>query len=133
MKPQEIDHIAIAVKELQPAIDLYTQILGASVEHRELVESDGIEEVLLKVSDTFIQLLCPTTANSPVQKYIDKHGEGLHHMGLRVENCEEALKDAIAAGATSIDSNPRPGSRGTTVAFLHPKSTFGVLIELVQP
>ncbi len=133
MKPQEIDHIAIAVKDLESAINFYTQILGASIEHREFVESDGIEEVLLKVSDTYIQLLCPTTAASPVAKYIEKRGEGLHHMGLRVNNCEEALRDAVAAGATSIDAHPRPGSRGTTVAFLHPKSTFGVLIELVQP
>ncbi len=132
MKPQEIDHIAIAVKDLESAITFYTQILGAAIEHREFVESDGIEEVLLKVSDTYIQLLCPTTPTSPVAKYIEKRGEGLHHMGLRVDNCEEALRDAIDAGATSIDTHPRPGSRGTTVAFLHPKSTFGVLIELVQ-
>ncbi|SHE62086.1 methylmalonyl-CoA epimerase [Ferrithrix thermotolerans DSM 19514] len=133
MKPQEIDHIAIAVRDLDSALELYTKILGGEIEHREFVQSDGIEEVLLRVSDTYIQLLCPTTTTSPVAKYIDKHGEGLHHIGLRVDDCAQALADSLEAGATGIDAKPRPGSRNTLVAFLHPKSTHGVLIELVQP
>jgi len=117
----EIDHIAIAVNAF-----------GATVDHREVVESDGVEEALLKVAESYIQLLTPTRPDSPVAKAIEKRGEGLHHIGYRVNNCAEALAAMIAAGATAIDKAPRPGSRGTTVAFMHPKGSFGTLIELVQ-
>ena len=97
-----------------------------------MVESDGVEEVLMKVAESYIQLLTPTNPDSPVAKAIEKRGEGLHHIGYRVDNCAEALASMIAAGATAIDKEPRPGSRGTTVAFMHPKGSFGTLIELVQ-
>ena len=128
----EIDHIAIAVKDLEAAIDYYARAFGAEVEHREVVESDGVEEALLKVAESYIQLLTPTTPDSPVAKAIEKRGEGLHHIGYRVNDAAEALASMIAAGATPIDKAPRPGSRGTTVAFIHPKGSFGTLIELVQ-
>ena len=128
----EIDHIAIAVKDLEAAIAYYQNALGATVDHREVVESDGVEEALLKVAESYIQLLTPTRPDSPVAKAIEKRGEGLHHIGYRVNNCAEALAAMIAAGATAIDKAPRPGSRGTTVAFMHPKGSFGTLIELVQ-
>ena len=128
----EIDHIAIAVKDLEAAIAYYQNAFGATVDHREVVESDGVEEVLLKVAESYIQLLTPTRPDSPVAKAIEKRGEGLHHIGYRVNNCAEALAAMIAAGATAIDKAPRPGSRGTTVAFMHPKGSFGTLIELVQ-
>ena len=128
----EIDHIAIAVKDLEAAIAYYQNAFGATVDHREVVESDGVEEVLLKVAESYIQLLTPTRPDSPVAKAIEKRGEGLHHIGYRVNNCAEALAAMIAAGATPIDKAPRPGSRGTTVAFMHPKGSFGTLIELVQ-
>ena len=97
-----------------------------------MVESDGVEEALLKVAESYVQLLTPTRDDSPVAKAIDKRGEGLHHVGYRVADCAEALASMIAAGATPIDKAPRPGSRGTTVAFIHPKGSFGTLIELVQ-
>ena len=128
----EIDHIAIAVKDLEAAITYYQNAFGATVDHREVVESDGVEEALLKVAESYIQLLTPTRPDSPVAKAIEKRGEGLHHIGYRVNNCAEALASMIAAGATAIDKAPRPGSRGTTVAFMHPKGSFGTLIELVQ-
>ncbi len=128
----EIDHVAIAVKDLEAAVDYYQRAFGATVEHREVVESDGVEEALLKVAESYIQLLTPTRDDSPVAKAIEKRGEGLHHVGYRVADCGVALQSMLDAGATAIDKAPRPGSRGTTVAFIHPKGSFGTLIELVQ-
>jgi methylmalonyl-CoA epimerase len=128
----EIDHVAIAVSDLEAAIDYYARAFGATVEHREVVESDGVEEALLRVAESYIQLVTPTRDSSPVAKAIEKRGEGLHHIGYRVADCGEALASMVAAGATPIDKAPRPGSRGTTVAFIHPKGSFGTLIELVQ-
>jgi methylmalonyl-CoA epimerase len=128
----EIDHVAIAVNDLEAAIAYYQQAFGATVDHREVVESDGVEEALLKVAESYIQLLTPTRPDSPVAKSLEKRGEGLHHIGYRVDNCAEALAKMVAAGATPLDKAPRPGSRGTTVAFIHPKGSFGTLIELVQ-
>jgi methylmalonyl-CoA/ethylmalonyl-CoA epimerase len=128
----EIDHVAIAVNDLEAAIAYYRDVYGAVVDHREVVESDGVEEALLKVADSYIQLLTPTRADSPVAKYLEKKGEGLHHIGYRVADCAVALEAVKAAGGKVIDQAPRPGSRGTTVAFIHPKTTFGTLVELVQ-
>lgn len=128
----EIDHVAIAVHDIEAAISYYQRAFGAIVDHREVVESDGVEEALLKVAESYIQLLTPTRPDSPVAKSLEKRGEGLHHIGYRVANCADALAQMIAAGATPLDKAPRPGSRGTTVAFIHPKGSFGTLIELVQ-
>ncbi len=128
----EIDHVAIAVRDLGAAIDYYRETFGALVEHREVVESDGVEEALLKVAESYVQLLTPTNDNSPVAKYLARKGEGLHHIGYRVDDCAEALEAVKASGGRVIDEAPRPGSRGTTVAFVHPKAAFGTLIELVQ-
>jgi methylmalonyl-CoA/ethylmalonyl-CoA epimerase len=128
----EIDHVAIAVNDLEAAIDYYQRAFGARVDHREVVESDGVEEALLKVADSYVQLLTPTRPDSPVAKALEKRGEGLHHVGYRVADCGEALASMVAAGAKPIDQAPRPGSRGTTVAFIHPKGSFGTLIELVE-
>ena len=128
----EIDHVAIAVHDLEAAIDYYKRAFGATVAHREVVEQDGVEEALLNVAQSFVQLLTPTRPDSPVAKSLEKRGEGLHHVGYRVADCAKALQSMIDAGATPIDKVPRKGSRGTTVAFIHPKSSFGTLIELVQ-
>ncbi len=128
----EIDHVAIAVKDLDGAVSWYEQMFGATVEHRERVESDGVEEALLKVADSYIQLLTPTRDDSPVAKYLEAKGEGLHHVGYRVADAESTLQAYVANGGRSIDAHARPGSRGTTVAFLHPKGAWGTLIELVQ-
>src|SRR5437763_15083139 len=128
----EIDHVAIAVNDLEAAIDYYRTTYGCEVEHREVVEGDGVEEALLKVADSYVQLLTPTREDSPVGKYLASKGEGLHHVGYRVSDCAEALAAVKAGGHRVIDEHPRPGSRGTTVAFVHPKTAFGTLIELVQ-
>jgi methylmalonyl-CoA/ethylmalonyl-CoA epimerase len=128
----EIDHIAIAVKDLEAAIAYYADAFGAEVHHREVVDSDGVEEALVKVADSYIQLTAATRDDSPIAKFLEKKGEGLHHVGYRVDDCAAALESMVAAGATPIDKAPRPGSRGTTVAFIHPKGSFGTLIELVQ-
>ena len=128
----EIDHVAIAVTDLDAAIDDYRETFGATVDHREVVESDGVEEALLKVAESYIQLLAPTNDTSPVATYLEKKGPGLHHIGYRVDDCAAALEAVKAQGHRVIDEVPRPGSRGTTVAFVHPKSLHGTLIELVQ-
>jgi methylmalonyl-CoA epimerase len=128
----EIDHVAIAVDDLEAAIAYYADTFGATVDHREVVESDGVEEALLKVADSYVQLLTPTRDDSPVAKYLERKGQGLHHIGYRVADCSVALEAVKAQGHRVIDESPRPGSRGTTVAFVHPKDAFGTLIELVQ-
>jgi methylmalonyl-CoA/ethylmalonyl-CoA epimerase len=128
----EIDHIAIVVNDLDAAIQYYADTFGCDVEHREIVETDGVEEAMLKVADSYVQLLTPTRDDSAVAKYLEKRGEGLHHVGYRVADCAAALEHVKAQGHRAIDEFPRPGSRGTTVAFLHPKTAFGTLIELVQ-
>ena len=129
----EIDHIAIAVPDLGQAIDYYRDTFGATVDHREVVESDGVEEALLKVADSYVQLLTPVSDDSTVAKWLDKKGgPGIHHVGYRVADCAEALDSVKAQGFRVLDDAPRPGSRGTTVAFIHPKDALGTLIELVQ-
>ena len=128
----EIDHVAIAVNDLEAAVDYYRSTYGCEVEHREVVERDGVEEALLRVADSYIQLLTPTRDDSPVAKFLANKGEGIHHVGYRVADCAEALESVKRQGHRVIDEHPRPGSRGTTVAFVHPKTAFGTLIELVQ-
>jgi methylmalonyl-CoA/ethylmalonyl-CoA epimerase len=128
----EIDHVAIAVHDLEAAVEWYAEVFGATVEHRERVERDGVEEALLKVADSYVQLLTPVRDDSPVARYLAAKGEGLHHVGYRVADCAAALQSVKDHGGRVIDEAPRPGSRGTTVAFVHPKASFGTLIELVQ-
>jgi len=128
----EIDHIAIAVNDLEAAIDYYAKSFGAEVAHREIVESDGVDEALLKVADSYIQLIGATSDDSPIAKFLAKRGEGLHHVGYRVDDVAQALASMVEAGATPIDASPRHGSRGTTIAFVHPKGNLGTLVELVQ-
>ena len=128
----EVDHIAIAVRDLEAAAAWYKHVFGAEVTHREVVESDGVEEALIKVAESYIQLLTPTKPDSPVGKFLESRGEGLHHVAYRVDDCAKALEAVKSAGFRVVDEAPRPGSRNTTVAFLHPKAGFGTLIELVQ-
>ena len=128
----EIDHVAIAVRDLASTVAWYEDVLGARVVHREVVASDGVEEALIAVADSYIQLLTPTNDESPVATFLEKRGEGLHHVGYRVADCAAALESIKAAGGRVIDQAPRPGSRNTTVAFVHPKTMGGTLIELVQ-
>src|SRR4051795_12576342 len=99
----EIDHVAIAVRDLEAAIDFYRDTFGCEVEHREVVERDGVEEALLKVADSYIQLLTPSRPDSTVAKYLDTKGEGLHHVGYRVQDCAEALQSVKDAGGQVLD------------------------------
>jgi methylmalonyl-CoA/ethylmalonyl-CoA epimerase len=131
-KLTELDHVGIAVRDLDAVVEWYSRMFGAEVVHRERIESDGVDEALIKVADSYIQLLTPYTDTSPLAKYMDKNGEGLHHVGYRVDNCAEVLESVKEQGARVVDEHPRTGSRGTTVAFLHPKTAFGTLIELVE-
>lgn len=128
----EIDHVAIAVNDLEAAIAYYRDTYGCEVEHREVVEKDGVEEALLRVADSYIQLLTPSRDDSTVAKFLANKGEGLHHIGYRVDSCAAALESVKAHGGRVLDEVPRPGSRGTSVAFVHPKGAFGTLVELVQ-
>jgi len=128
----DIDHVAIAVRDIDAAIAWYADTLGARVVHREDVVSDGICEALIKVGDSYIQLLTPTRDDSTVAAFLERRGEGLHHVAYRVANCAQTFGAVKASGARVIDEVPRPGSRATTIAFVHPTSSFGTLIELVE-
>jgi methylmalonyl-CoA epimerase len=132
MELTEIDHVAIAVRDIEAAVAWYLEVFDAAVEHREVVATDGVEEALIRVADSYIQLLTPTRDDSPVAKFLAARGEGLHHVAYRVDDCAAALDAVKATGARVIDEVPRPGSRGTTVAFVHPHASFGTLIELVE-
>jgi polyphosphate glucokinase len=128
----EIDHVAVAVTDLERAIDWYRAAFGAEVAHRERVERDGVEEALLRVAESYIQLVTPTRDDSPVARHLERRGQGLHHVGYRVADCAAAAEAVRQAGGQVIEEQPRAGSRGTTVSFVHPSSAFGTLIELVQ-
>ena len=128
----QIDHVAIAVHDLEAAIDYHARAFGAEVCHREVVEQDGVEEAMVRVGESYLQLTTGTRTDSPISQFLVKRGEGIHHVGYRVDDCAEALAAIVAAGGRAIDEAPRPGSRGTTVAFVHPRGSFGTLIELVE-
>ena len=128
-----IDHVGVATEDLEGAIALYEGALGMPVVHRETVEGQGVEAVLLDVGDGHVELLRPLGPDTPVGKYLDKKGPGLHHVAYAVGDIEDALSELSEAGIELIDSEPRVGIRGSRVAFVHPKSTGGVLTEIVQP
>jgi len=128
----EIDHVAIAVWDLDAAIAWYETAFGATLSHRELVDHDVVEEALLRVADSYVQLVSPAREDSTVARFLSARGEGLHHVGYRVRDCAAALEAVKANGGRLIDETPRRGSRGTIVGFVHPKSCFGTLVELVQ-
>ena len=128
----QIDHVAIAVHDLEAAIDYHHRAFGAEVHHREVVEHDGVDEALLRIGEAYLQLPTGTRPASTITTFLAKRGEGIHHIGYRVDDCAEALAAIVAAGGRAIDQEPRPGSRGTTAAFVHPKGACGTRIELVQ-
>jgi len=127
-----VDHVGIAVRDLDAAIAFYERAFGVRLEHRETVEEQGVEEAMFRVGESWIQLLRPLRPDTPVGKYIDKRGEGVHHIGYGVADLKSTLQHLKADGLQLIDAEPRPGSRGTMVAFVHPRSVGGVLVELVQ-
>src|SRR5579875_3052759 len=128
-----IDHIGVAVPDLDAALALYRDALGMPLVHRETVAEQGVEAVLLDVGDGHVELLQPLGPDTAVGKFLERRGPGLHHVAYRVSSIEDALQTLGAAGLRLIDERPRIGIRGSRVAFLHPASTGGVLTEIVQP
>jgi methylmalonyl-CoA/ethylmalonyl-CoA epimerase len=128
-----IDHIGVAVEDIDAAIALYRDSFEMELAHRETVESQGVEAVLLDVGEGHVELLAPLGPDTPVGKYLAKNGTGLHHVAYAVDDIDAALKSIAAAGIQLIDSEPRVGIRDSRVAFLHPRSTGGVLTEIVEP
>jgi methylmalonyl-CoA/ethylmalonyl-CoA epimerase len=127
-----IDHIGVAVEDLDGAIALYEQRLGMPVQHRETVEEQGVEAVVLGVGESHVELLRPLGPDTAVGKFLARSGPGLHHVAYRTDDIDSALDAIRGAGLELIDERPRIGIRGARVAFLHPKSTGGVLTELVE-
>jgi methylmalonyl-CoA epimerase len=129
----QIDHVAIVVKDLDAALRLYTETLGFEQVYREIVPDQGIEAVGLRAGDSVIELLRPLSEDSPVARYRGDAQSKLHHTAYRVDDIEAKLAELKAAGVRLIDETPRNGAHGNRIAFLHPKSTGGVLVELCQP
>ena len=129
---EDIDHVGIAVVDLDEAVERYRRTLGVEPSHRERVEDQGVEEVLFPVGTSFIQLIGALGADTPVGSFLEKRGPGVHHVAYRVDDVAAALARLRAEGVRLVDEAPRPGSRGTTIAFVHPKGMEGVLVELVQ-
>lgn len=128
-----IDHIGVAVEDLDVAIELYRKAFRMAEQHRETVEAFGVEAVLLEVGDGHVELLKPLSPDTGVGKFLAKNGPGLHHVAYQTDDIDAALEAVRAAGLALIDEQPRIGIRNSRVAFLHPKATGGVLTELVQP
>jgi methylmalonyl-CoA/ethylmalonyl-CoA epimerase len=128
-----IDHIGIAVEDLDQAVSLYRERLGMAEQHRETVEEFGVKAVLLEIGDGHVELLEPLEGDSAVGRFLERNGPGMHHVAYQTSDIEAALEAVRAAGVRLIDEEPRVGIRGSRVAFLHPKSTGGVLTELVEP
>ena len=130
---ERIDHIGVAVADLDAAIDLYRERFGMAEQHRETVEQQGVEAVLLEIGEGHVELLRPLGDDTAVGKFLASRGPGLHHVAYQTADIDAALDQVRAAGLELIDEQPRVGIRGSRVAFLHPKATNGVLTELVEP
>ncbi|MEA2477006.1 MAG: methylmalonyl-CoA/ethylmalonyl-CoA epimerase [Actinomycetota bacterium] len=129
---RKIEHIALAVGDLDAALAHYRDIWGIEASHRERVEDQGVEEAMLLVGDTYLQLLGATGPDTTVAKFIERRGEGLHHIAYEVDDLESTLQELKDRGVPLIDEHPRRGGRGHMVAFVHPKGNHGLLVELIQ-
>jgi len=132
MKPSHIEHIGIAVESLDEAIPFYEKMLGSACYAVEEVKDQKVKTAFFKVGQTKIELLESTDPEGPIGKFLEKRGEGIHHLAFAVEDIESHLKEAEEAGIRLIDQTPRRGAEGLDIAFLHPKSTFGVLTEFCE-
>ena len=128
-----IDHIGVAVEQLEPALALYGEGFELALAHREVVAEQGVEAVLLDVGENHVELLAPLGADTPIGKFLAKHGPGLHHVAYQVDDIDSTLRALKQAGLALIDEQPRVGIRGSRVAFMHPRATAGVLTEIVEP
>jgi len=132
MKPTHIEHIGIAVSSLEDAVPFYEKVFGLKCYNIEEVAEQKVRTAFFMVGQTKIELLESTDPEGPIGKFIEKRGEGVHHIAFAVDNLEERLKEAEALGVRLIDCEPRKGAEGLSIAFLHPKSTYGVLTELCE-
>ena len=132
MQPTHIEHIGIAVKNLQKAIKFYEDVFGLKCYATEELKDQKVKTAFFLIGKTKIELLESTAPDGPIGKFIEKHGEGIHHIAYAVDNIENALKEVKEKGVSLIDKSSKKGAEGLNIAFLHPKSTFGVLTELVQ-
>ncbi len=132
MKPTHIEHIGIAVNSIADALPFYEKVLGLKCYNIEEVADQKVKTAFFMIGQTKIELLESTDPEGPVGKFIEKRGEGIHHIAFAVDNLEERLREAEAAGIKLIDTAPRKGAEGLSIAFMHPKSTFGVLTELCE-
>lgn len=128
----KIEHVALAVTDLDAAVEHYSKTWGLTVEHRERVEDQGVEEAMLPLGESYLQLLGATGPDTTVGKFLAKRGEGLHHIAYEVDDLEGALAQLKEQGVPLIDEAPRKGGRGHMVAFVHPKGNHGLLVELIQ-
>ena len=128
----KIEHVALAVADLDAAVEHYENVWGLTVSHRERVEDQGVEEAMLPLGESFLQLLGPTSPDTTVGKFVARRGEGLHHIAYEVDDLEAALAELKSKGVPLIDEAPRRGGRGHMVAFVHPKGNHGLLVELIQ-
>lgn len=128
----KIEHVALAVSDLEAAVQLYKEVWGLPLEHRETVEEQGVEEAMFRLGDSYLQLMAPLGPDTVIGKFIEKRGEGLHHIAYEVDDIEASLAGLKKNGAQLIDEEPRNGSRNTRVAFVHPKGNRGLLVELVE-
>jgi len=129
----EIDHVGVAVEDIDATLALYRDVLGMPLVHRETVAEQGVDAALLDVGQGHVELLQPLGPDTAVGKFLARRGPGLHHVAYRVRSIEDTLNELTAAGVRLIDERPRTGIRGSRVAFVHPSSTGGVLTEIVQP
>ncbi|MCW3057546.1 MAG: methylmalonyl-CoA epimerase [Solirubrobacterales bacterium] len=128
-----IDHIGVAVEQIDPALELYRDSFELRVAHREVVEEQGVEAVLLDVGEGHVELLAPLGPQTPVGRFLARQGPGLHHVAYQVTDIDSTLEAVRRAGLELIDQQPRIGIRGSRVAFMHPRATAGVLTEIVEP
>jgi methylmalonyl-CoA/ethylmalonyl-CoA epimerase len=128
----QIDHVGIAVSDLEEAVEHYRRTFGIEPAHRERMGDQGVEEVLFAVGESYVQLLGALGSQTPVGRFLERRGPGVHHVAYRVESVADALDDLRANGVPLVDEEPRAGSRGTRIAFVHPRGVGGVLVELVE-
>ncbi len=128
-----IDHIGVAVEEIEAALELYRDSFGLVPRHREVIDEQGVEAVLLDVGENHVELLAPLHADTPVGKFLARQGPGLHHVAYQVSDIDATLEQLKQQGLQLIDEQPRSGIRGSRVAFMHPRATRGVLTEIVEP
>ncbi len=131
--PQKIDHIGIAVKSIDEALPFYRDALGLRVQGFDSVSSEQVRVAFIEIGDTRIELLEPTDPNSPIARFIEKRGEGIHHIAYRVEDINQKMEEVKKQGYSLINEKAKPGAHGSIIAFIHPRSTAGVLTELCQP